>query len=139
MKDKLFVGEVAERFGCDERRAEILIFAVFQELRDRLTPVEAADVATRLPSSLRMLLMSLYYPGHEASSIDNCRFLEKVQRMVGLEDLHDAEAAVICVFRVLQEALESPTEVHGKARYVFSQLPNRLKELWLAAAGEELA
>jgi uncharacterized protein (DUF2267 family) len=38
MKGKAFVGEVADRFGCDERRAETLIFAVFQELRDRLTP-----------------------------------------------------------------------------------------------------
>jgi hypothetical protein len=29
MKDKVFVGDVAERFGCEERRAEMLIFAVF--------------------------------------------------------------------------------------------------------------
>jgi hypothetical protein len=32
MKDKMFVREVADRFGCDERRAETLIFAVFLEL-----------------------------------------------------------------------------------------------------------
>jgi hypothetical protein len=38
MKDKTFVRDVADRFGCDQRRAETLIFAVFQELRDRLTP-----------------------------------------------------------------------------------------------------
>ena len=45
MKDKTFVRDVADHFGCDDRRAEMLIFAVFQELRDRLTPAEAADVA----------------------------------------------------------------------------------------------
>lgn len=37
MNEKSFVREVAERADCDERRAEALTFAVFQELRDRLT------------------------------------------------------------------------------------------------------
>jgi len=45
MKDKTFVRDVADHFGCDDRRAEMLIFAVFQALRDRTTPAEAADVA----------------------------------------------------------------------------------------------
>ena len=30
MKDKTFVRDVADRFGCDDRRAETLIFAVFR-------------------------------------------------------------------------------------------------------------
>lgn len=30
MKDKEFVGHVADRFGCEERRTEMLIFTVFQ-------------------------------------------------------------------------------------------------------------
>jgi hypothetical protein len=33
MKDK-FVGQVADRFGCEGRRAEMFIFTVFQELRE---------------------------------------------------------------------------------------------------------
>ncbi len=137
MKDGAFVQEVAERFGCDERRAEILIFAVLQELRDRLTPAEAADVAAQLPTSLKMLWMSFYCPGRGASSVTGCQLLEEVQRMVGLEDLRHAEDAVVCVFRLLQEALSSPTGLEGKARHVFSQLPSKLRELWLAAADEE--
>ncbi len=55
MNERCFVRQVAERAYCDERRAETLIFAVFQELRDRLTTKEAADVAAQLPSSLKML------------------------------------------------------------------------------------
>jgi len=38
MDERSFVRQVAERADCDERRAETLIFAVFQELRDRITP-----------------------------------------------------------------------------------------------------
>jgi uncharacterized protein (DUF2267 family) len=58
MNEKSFVHEVAQFVDCDERRAEAVIFAVFQELRDRLTPNEAAKVASQLPASLKMLWMS---------------------------------------------------------------------------------
>ena len=139
MKDKTFVRDVADRFGCDDRRAETLIFAVFQELRDRLTPAEAADVAAQLPASLKMLWLSFDYPGRAVSRVHEYRFLEEVRRMVGLEDESRAEEAVICVFSVLQEALGSPTGREGEARHVFSQLPKDLKELWLTAAQQNVA
>ena len=136
MKDKAFVQEVADRFGCDEHRAETLIFAVFQELRDRLTPEEAADVAAQLPASLKMLWLSFDYPGRKVARLHEFQFLEEVRRMVGLNDQLRAEEAVICVFSVLQEALGSPSGREGEARHVFSQLPSDLKELWLTAAQE---
>ena len=136
MKDKAFVCDVAYRFGCDERRAETLIFAVFQELRDRLTREEAADVAAQLPASLKMLWLSFDYPGRRVRRVHEYQFLEEVRRMVGLQDEMKAEDAVICVFSVLQEALGSPTGRDGEARHVFSQLPIDLKQLWLTAARE---
>ena len=136
MKDKTFVREVADRFGCDQHRAETLIFAVFQELRDRLMPDEAADVAAQLPTSLKMLWLSFDYPGRKVARLHEFQFLEEVRRMVGLNDQLKAEEAVICVFSVLQEALGSPSGREGEARHVFSQLPSDLKELWLTAAQE---
>ena len=136
MKDKTFVREVADRFGCDQHRAETLIFAVFQELRDRLMPDEAADVAAQLPTSLKMLWLSFDYPGRKVARLHEFQFLEEVRRMVGLHDQLKAEEAVICVFSVLQEALGSPSGREGEARHVFSQLPSDLKELWLTAAQE---
>jgi uncharacterized protein (DUF2267 family) len=139
MKDRAFVHEVAERLGCDSRRAETLIFAVFQELRDRLTAEEAADVAAQLPASLKMLWMSFDYPGRGVRRVHEYQFLEEVRRMAGLEDESQAETAVIGVFGVLQEALSSPTGREGEARHVFSQLPSDLKDLWLRAADENLA
>jgi len=139
MKDKTFVRDVANRFGCDDHRAETLIFAVFQELRDRLTPAEAADVAAQLPTSLKMLWLSFDYPDRKVRRVHEYQFLEEIRRMVGLEDESRAEEAVVCVFSVLQEAHGSPTGREGEARHVFSQLPSDLKELWLAAAQENVA
>jgi uncharacterized protein (DUF2267 family) len=134
MKDKTFVLEVADRFGCDERRAETLVFAVFQELRDRLTPEEAADVAAQLPASLKMLWLSFDYPGRNVRRVHEYQFLDEVRRMLGLEDQSQAEEAVVSVFGVLQEALGSPSGREREARHIFSQLPRDLKNLWLTAA-----
>ena len=133
MKDKVFVGEVADRLGCEERRAEMLIFAVFQELRDRLTPDEAADVEAQLPNSLKMLWSAFDYPGRNVRRVHEYQFLDEVGRMLGIEDLSDAEEAVAAVFGVLQLALGSSSGREGEARHVFSQLPADLKELWLRA------
>jgi Uncharacterized conserved protein (DUF2267) len=91
MKGNTFVRDVADRFRCDDRRAETLIFAVFQELRDRLTPAEAADVAAQLPSSLKMLWFSFDYPDRSVRLVHEYQFLEEVRRMVGLEDESRAE------------------------------------------------
>jgi len=134
LKDKTFVRDVADRFGCDERRAETLIFAVFQELRDRLTSVEAADVVAQLPTSLKMLWSAFDHPGRRVRRVHEYQLLEEVRRMAGLEDDSRAEEAVVSVFSVLQEALGSPTGREGEAGHVFSQLPRDLKELWLNAA-----
>ncbi|HUN58611.1 MAG TPA: DUF2267 domain-containing protein [Candidatus Binataceae bacterium] len=136
MKDKEFVGYVADRFGCEERRAEMLIFAVFQELRDRLTPHEAADVEAQLPASLKMLWSSFDYPGRTVRRVHEYQFLDEVRQMLGIEDLGNAEEAVAAVFNVLQLALGSSSGREGEARHVFSQLPADLKELWLQAGNQ---
>jgi uncharacterized protein (DUF2267 family) len=134
MDEMHFVRAVADRTYGDERRAETLIFAIFQELRDRLTPSEAADVAAQLPASLKMLWMSFDRPNRKVRRIHEGQFLREVARMAGLEDAVEAEAAVTAVFAVLQQALSSPTGTTGVAGHIFSQLPADLKQLWLSAS-----
>ena len=133
MNERDFVQKVADRTYGDERRAETLIFAVFQELRDRLTPREAADVAAQLPSSLKMLWMSFDRPDRKVRRVHEGQFLREVARMAGLEDADEAQVAVTAVFAVLQEALGSYTGTKGVAGHVLSQLPGDLKQLWLSA------
>ncbi len=134
MNERSFVKEVAVRAICDERRAETLIFAVFQELRDRLTPKESWDVAAQLPMSLKMLWMSFDRPDRKVRRIHEGQFLREVARMAGLGDPSEAESAVTAVFAVLQEALGSRTGTEGEAWHVMSQLPADLKQLWLSAS-----
>src|SRR5271166_2563975 len=136
MNEKSFVREVAALADCDERRAETLIFAVFQELRDRLTPNEAAKVASQLPTSLKMLWMSFDRPNRHVRRLHEPQFLGEVARMTGIDTQVEAEQAVVAVFGALQDALGSSTGTTGVAGHVFGQLPMDLKQLWLTAGGE---
>jgi uncharacterized protein (DUF2267 family) len=133
MNEKSFVREVAQLVDCDERRAETLIFAVFQELRDRFTPNEAVKVASQLPTSLKMLWMSFDRPDRQVRRVHEPQFLCEVSRMVGLDNEVETERAVVAVFAALQDSLGSFTRATGVAGHVMSQLPSDLKRLWLAA------
>lgn len=134
MDEKTFMREVAGRLRCDERRAEGLTFAVFQELRDRLTPKEAADVAAQLSKPLKTLWSSRDRPDRQVRRTEEAEFVGDVRQLAGLADDAEARRAVKAVFGVLQKALGSLTGKEGEAWDIYSQLPKGLKNLWLAAA-----
>jgi uncharacterized protein (DUF2267 family) len=133
MQDKEFFKEVMARVGCDLRRAEALTFAVFQELRDRVTPQEASHVAAQLPKRLKLMWMSLEIPNRKVHRVTAEQFIWEVKRMAGLADDAEAELAVSAVFAGLQRLLGSPTGQEGEAWDVMSQLPKDLKRLWTDA------
>ena len=84
MDKKTFMGKVAQRVGCDERRAESLTFAVFQELRDRLTPGEVADVDAQLPAALKPLWEFLDRPGRHVRKVHEPQFVGEVRLIAAL-------------------------------------------------------
>ena len=139
MQDRLFFRTVMDRVACDLRRAEGLTFAVFQELRDRLTPQEAAHVAAQLPKRLKMMWMSLEDPERTVHRVGGEQFIGEVRQMAGLADDFEAERAVSAVFAALQRQLGSSTGQEGEAWDVMSQLPQDLKKLWAAAQKQSAA
>ena len=68
-----FIAEVEHRLACDQRRADTVTFAVFQELRERITPEEAIRVASQLPHELKEMLLQNERPG---------RLVHRISRMV---------------------------------------------------------
>jgi uncharacterized protein (DUF2267 family) len=77
MKDRPFVQEVADRFGCDEH-ARKRLFRRIPELRDHPTPKKAADVAAQLPTSLKMLWLSFDDPGRKVARLHECHVLSQL-------------------------------------------------------------
>ena len=133
MDKNTFLHKVGERVGCDARRAEGLTFAVFQELRDRLTVGEAADVDAQLPRSLKPLWEFLDRPDRRVRKVHGPEFLGEVRLIASLPDEVEAERAVSAVFATLQDLLGSPSGTEGEAWDVMSQLPKDLKKVWLHA------
>jgi uncharacterized protein (DUF2267 family) len=133
MDDVTFFTEVAERLSCDTGTARTITAAVFHTLRDRLTPDEAADVATLLSAPLRQLWQQDERRGRTVERIHAPEFLSRVRQLAGLENEARTAEAVEAVFHQLQRALGSPYGSEGEAWDVFSQLPKDLKMLWLAA------
>ncbi|HXJ34061.1 MAG TPA: DUF2267 domain-containing protein [Candidatus Eisenbacteria bacterium] len=138
MDDVTFFRKVAGRLGCDAVRAEEVIFAIFQELRDRLTPKEADDVAAQLPSTLKTLWEEGDRSDRTVAPTQSVEFLAHVCARSGLANGAAAERAVKVVFGALQELLGNRRGLHGESWDVFSQLPKSLKRLWLEAAEREV-
>ena len=135
MDSQRFFADVATRLRCDARRAEGLTLAVFRELRVRLTPKEAGDVAAQLPIGLKRLWEHEFdAPDRSIVRTHRAEFVGRVRKSAGLPDDAEAERAVRAVFGELQQVLGSPTGLEGEAWDVFSQLPKDLKQLWVAAA-----
>jgi uncharacterized protein (DUF2267 family) len=128
-----FIREVADRLGCDDPRAEAVTFAVFRELRLRLTGKEAVDVASQLPTGLRRLWEEPAGAEGPTAKIHAPEFVGRVRRFAALPDDAEAARAVRAVFATLQRLLGSPTGMEGEAWDVLSVLPKDLKLLWLFA------
>lgn len=133
MEAKTFIRTVGDRLRCDDARAESVTLAVFQVLRDRLTPHEAGDVLAQLPHGLRSLWTDNDRRGREVERIHRDEFVGRVRAFAGLPEESEAERAVRAVFAVLQHTLGSPTGTEGEAWDVYSQLPKDMKKLWLEA------
>lgn len=133
MDERTFLHAIGDALGCDERRAESVTFAVFGELRDRISPEERRDVQAQLPSGLKRL----WAPGDRddgpANRVKREEFVGRVRQRAVLPDDAEAERAVRAVFAQLKRLLGSPTGREGEAWDVYSQLPKGLKELWLDA------
>ncbi len=125
--------EIEAALGCDERRAEGVTFAVFGELRDRISPEERRDVLAQLPTALKRLWAPGDRDDRPANRVHREEFIGRVRQRAALPDDAEAERAVRAVFAALKRLLGSPSGRKGEAWDVYSQLPKDLKQLWLDA------
>lgn len=134
MDKRAFVHEVAERLHADAERAEAIAGVVLTELRDRLPPKEADDVAAQMATELRRMWSAVDRPPGVPRKVHAHEFIGRVRSLAVLPDDAEAERAVRAVFGALQHLLGSPNGTEGEAWDVFSVLPGDLKRLWLESA-----
>jgi uncharacterized protein (DUF2267 family) len=125
----VFLRTVREKVGrLDREEARRATAAVVHALRDRLTPVEAGQLAAQLPRGLQLLWAEGERPGRAPMKIRREAFYQRVKTEAGVATRREAQEVVFGVFAALKDAV-SP----GEADDVLSQLPKDLKEIWAQA------
>jgi uncharacterized protein (DUF2267 family) len=110
---------------ASENAALAALRAVLHQLRDRLTPQEAVDLAAQLPLIVRGLYFEGWRPGRTPEKVRSKReFLDGVASKLHPHAVMP-EAAVREVFALLTHRCDP-----GEIADVIAQLPVDLKELW---------
>jgi len=114
---------------ADEAAAYSVLRAVLHQLRDRLTPEEAVDLAAQLPLIVRGIYFEGWRPGHTPEKMrTKDEFLHEIAKKLRPHPIA-AEPAVRDVFALLAHHCDP-----GEISDVIAQFPAELKELWPQAA-----
>jgi len=92
----------------DKQRAYRLLRAVLHEIRDHLSPGEAANLGAQLPTLIR----GIYYEGFRPAALpvrerSKAGFVARVQKAFETDPMGDAEAAIGAVFKLLEERVSA--------------------------------
>jgi uncharacterized protein (DUF2267 family) len=122
----IWLKEIGEQIGPDRHRCYQALRAVLFTLRDRLTPDEAAHLASQLP----MLVRGIYYEGYRpAGKPDRIRSRDEFLRRIGehLEQTRPlgADDAARAVFKILDHYLDP-----GEIAEVKQSLPQDIRTLF---------
>ncbi|MBO9542664.1 DUF2267 domain-containing protein [bacterium] len=132
MKKETFIHRIQELAGIQERkRAEEATEAVLGTLCGRITREEAKDLASQLPDGIDSLcqgnlLKELVRRVEGPKRLERDAFVSAVADKIHLEDKTEAARVTTAVFRTLKEQISQ-----GEAEDVASQLPQKLKVMWL--------
>lgn len=127
-----FLHRVRDLTGIAEReQAERVTNAVLGTLCGRITRDEASDLEAQLPEGIDAMcrgnvLKDLVSRVKGPSKLEREAFLAHVQEEAKLSDATEADRATRAVFHTLKEQI-----TEGEAGDVASQLPARLKIMWL--------
>jgi len=119
--------DVEDALSTDDRpTAYHALRAVLQALRDRLTPVEACELAAELPAMLRGIYFEGWSPVGKPEKMDKQEFFERVKKLAGPTsgDLNPARC-VPAVFGVLQKRIAA-----GELDDIRGVLPDQFAGLW---------
>lgn len=121
-----WVNELCADLGWSERRAYRLLRSVLHTLRDWLQPDEMADLAAQLP----VLVRGVYFEGWSPSEAPPAErgkadFIARIDADFAEDIIHDTEAAIAAVFRLLDRHVSS-----GEISQVRASMRKSLRKLW---------
>lgn len=121
-----WINELRERLDWSSRRDALRLLRVtLTQIRDHISPAEAAQLSAQLP----LLLRGMFFEGWSAHTPDRDRsaedFVAKIEDQVGgVQDWRGPED-IVAVFRVLDARIS-----RGEIADVKANLPRRIRDLW---------
>lgn len=110
---------------ADETEALSALRVILHQLRDRLTPEEAVQLAAQMPIIVRGLYFEGWHPAGKPERIRTRQeFMDKITLAL-LPRQIPPDPVVRAVFAILSHHLDP-----GEVSDVIAQLPDELKELW---------
>ncbi|MBU1206303.1 MAG: DUF2267 domain-containing protein [Proteobacteria bacterium] len=110
----------------DRQKAYLALRSTPQALRDRLTPVEAAELGAQLPMLIRGMFYEGWKPKGKPQKIRSKQeFLDRIRESFPNEPGIDVEKIARVVFKQLALRISK-----GEMQDIEAILPKSLKELW---------
>jgi uncharacterized protein (DUF2267 family) len=123
----LWLKEIMDELGTtDKHKAYLVLRAVLQTLRDRLTVEEAADLGAQLPVLIKGVYYEGWKPGNKPTKIKHKEeFFERVRSYFRTEPDIDPQSLTQAIFRVLDKRI-----TRGEIKDIKGILPEELRTLW---------
>jgi len=138
-----FLTKIADQLKCSHPRADQILRAVLQALRDGLTDREAATIESSLPANLRPRWPKAAGSHPGLANLGDIGFLGRVQELATIQSEQETKQIVRVVITALMNAMTTngkargaprPTTT-GKARAAtwsaLAHLPGNKKTLWM--------
>jgi len=126
-----FTAEIAVQLKCSHARAEQILRAVMQALRDGLNNREAATIESSLPEKLRPLWPKAAGTHPGLADLGDIGFLGRVQELAAAPSEAETKRMVSVVMASLMNAMARAGKARGAARSALTHLPRDQKVVWM--------
>ena len=131
MKSVAHIDTVASSLNCSHLRAESIVCAVMQALRDGLDGDEAAVIESSLPADLQTLWPRTPGSPPGLADLGDLGFLGRVQELAASPSDDETKRMVSVVMSVLMTAMAIPGGDRRAAWSALMHLPRESKRVWM--------
>jgi len=127
----VFLTEIADQLECSRPRAEQVLRAVLQALRDSLDDREAASIGSSLPADLGPLWPATAGTHPGLADLGDIGFLGRVQELAASPSERETKQMVTVVMTALMNAMATAGKARGATWSALTHLPRDKKVLWM--------
>jgi uncharacterized protein (DUF2267 family) len=126
-----FLTKIADQLKCSDARAEQILRAVMQALRDGLNDSEAATIESSLPADLRPQWPTAAGTHPGLADLGDIGFLGRVQELAAAPSEAETKRMVSVVMTALMNAMATDGKARAAAWSALTHLPRDKKAVWM--------